>query len=195
MDLFLRMRNPISLKQEFLRKWIMGLRKCASSKKNMNVVERKKVIKLSADLAMASTRNETTRWSQALIFSASQDDDNKVLAEQILGSTQCQSLTKAETCSSTLLCNSNRRIRSRKILKRSHRIHRVKKSVAEADSIAKRLVQKRTRMLKSLVPGGEFMDDVSLIEETLDYMQSLRAQVEVMRCLLTASELTNRKYK
>ncbi|KAI4344354.1 hypothetical protein L6164_011589 [Bauhinia variegata] len=185
------MRNPSSPKQEFLRKWLMGLQKCASSKKTMNVLERKKVIKLSADLAMASTRNEATRWSQALIFNAFLDNDNKILAEQILGSTQCcKWLRKAETCSSAPL-NGNKRIRSRKILKRSCKIQRVKKRVAKADSIAKRLVQKRTRTLKSLLPGGEFMDDVSLIEETLDYMQSLRAQVEVMRCLLTASKLFN----
>ena len=58
-----------------------------------------------------------------------------------------------------------------------------------ANFIAKRLVQKRTRKLKSLLPGGEHMDDLSLVEETLDYIQSLRAQVEVMRCLVTASEL------
>ncbi|KAJ1433548.1 hypothetical protein SESBI_06084 [Sesbania bispinosa] len=48
------MRNMSSVKQEFLRKWITGLRKCSCEKKNMRLMERKKAIKRSADLAMAS---------------------------------------------------------------------------------------------------------------------------------------------
>ena len=170
----------------------MGLRKCTSLKRNMNFLERKKTIKLSADLAMASTRNETTRWSRFLIVNASRDHENKALTEHIIGSPQCQMVRKVFT--SKPLCNS-RNIRSKKILKRSRTVHRVKKMIAPrkmtADSVAKRLVQKRKRMLKSLLPGGEFIDDVCLIEETLDYIQSLRAQVEVMRCLVSASELIN----
>jgi hypothetical protein len=55
------------------------------------------------------------------------------------------------------------------------------------------MVNRRTQVLKSLVPGGEFMDDISLIEETLDYIESLRAQVDVMRTLAKATELVNGK--
>lgn len=173
-----------SLKQEFLRRWIRGLRKYSSKKKDMNLLERKKVIKLSADLAMASTRDKTTHWSRALIANASRDSGgggDKGLPEHRL------------TCSpqnniSSPPCRRHR-MRSRKILIRRNRTARRGKEKVTASFIAKRLVQKRTRRLKSLLPGGEFMDDVSLVEETLDYIQSLRAQVEVMRCLVSASEL------
>lgn len=169
-----------SVKQEFLKKWIWGLRKYSSQKKNMSLMERKKAIKLSADLAMASTRNKTTRWSRALIANAnssSRDGNNKnskVLTEHRMR----KSFTNHHSHSI--------RIRScrRSIVRRNNGKDRV-----EASFIAKRLVQKRTRRLKSLLPGGEFMDGVSLVEETLDYIESLRAQVEVMRCLVTASEL------
>ena len=163
----------------------------------MGFWERKKAIKLSADLAMASTRKQTTCWSRALLVNASREDENKVLTEQILGLTQCQRLRKLAFTNSSLFCNNRRMIiRSSKILKRSRTVRIKKKSLAQkvmaADSIAKRLVQKKTRMLKSLLPGGKFMDDeATLIKEALDYIESLRAQVEVMRCLVTASELIN----
>ncbi|XP_054822607.1 transcription factor IBH1-like 1 [Prosopis cineraria] len=167
------MRKPSSLKREFLWKWIKGLRKCRSLKKNMSFLERKKAIKLSADLAMASTRNGATRWSRALIAEASSRDENsynKILTEQIVGSPENQRLKKGKvlvsTTSSSGLC------RTRKILKRSRMVRRVvmkKKAVSRkvtASCMRKRLVQKRTRKLKSLLPGGESLDDdVVLIEE------------------------------
>ncbi|CAL0307049.1 unnamed protein product [Lupinus luteus] len=186
------MGNSSSVKQEFLRKWITGFRKYSSQKKNMSMVERKKAIKLSADIAMASTRNETTRWSQALIANASRDSNNKVLTENILESSTQHSekvVRKNLMNLSSPLCS--KRVRSRKVLRRSRSmIHKSSKERLMASSIAKKLnVQKRTQRLKNLLPGGEFMDDVSLVEETLDYIESLRAQVEVMRCLVTASEL------
>jgi hypothetical protein len=190
---FYRMRHPSSLKQEFLKKWIMGLQRCtSSSKKTMTILERKKAIKLSADLAMASARNGTTCWSRALIANASRDHDSRILAEKILGP-ESESLKKASTMS---LIFNNRRIRSKKILKRSCSVRRVRKSLPHqkvfANSIAKRLVKKRTHILKSLVPGGEYMDEISLIEETLDYIAYLRAQVDVMRCVASATQLVNR---
>ncbi|KAH1100551.1 hypothetical protein AAZX31_13G074900 [Glycine max] len=180
------MRNINSVKQEFLKKWIWGLRKYSSQKKNMSLMERKKAIKLSADLAMASTRNKSTRWSRALIANASRDGNNKVLTEHVSPSSSSPPQRPATR-------KSFRRIRScRNMLIRRNRaaVHcRTKDRVVAASFVAKRLVQKRTRRLKSLLPGGESMDAVSLVEETLDYIQSLRAQVEVMRRLVTASEI------
>lgn len=153
-------------------------------------MERKNAIKLSADLAMASARNGRTFWSRALIANASRDNDNRVLAQRILGPES----ERVKKFFSTSLIRS-RKIRSKKILRRSCTVRRVRKSAPQkllANSIAKRLVQKRTRILKSLVPGGEFMDEISLIEETLDYIAYLRAQVDVMRCIASA-ELIDRK--
>ncbi|KAE8056813.1 hypothetical protein FH972_013550 [Carpinus fangiana] len=181
------MRSSSSLKQEFLKKWIMGLQRCTSSNKNMSILERKKAIKLSADLAMAAARNGRTSWSRAVIANASRESDKRLLAEKILQGQESEILLKKV---STMSVTRNRRIRSKKILKRSRRAS--SRSVTQkvlASSIAKRLVQKRTHILKSLVPGGEFMDEISLIEETLDYIAYLRAQVDVMRCIATAPQL------
>lgn len=191
--IFLRMHSASSIKQKFLKKWIMGLQLCNSSKKNMTIMERRKAIKLSADLALASVRNCTTRWSRALVASASQNDDNQALLQHIIGS----DAAKHKKASIDVVANSTtsvaKKIASKKILKRSWGIRRVRKlsNGALKDppySIAKRLVKKRTQLLKNLVPGGESMDAISLIEETLDYMVWLRAQVDVMRSLARASE-------
>ncbi|GLT80436.1 hypothetical protein SLA2020_518750 [Shorea laevis] len=191
------MRSPSSLKQEFLKKWMMGLQICGSLKKKMSLLERKKAIKLSADMAMASARNGTTCWSRALVANASKDEQDKILVQHILG-TESDILMKKV---SVLPLMSNKRIRSKKVLRRScGSIRRARKSnIATsppnkvlAISIAKTLVRKRTLMLKSLVPGGEFMDEIALIGETLDYIVSLRAQVDVMRSLANASELNNK---
>ncbi|KAA8522804.1 hypothetical protein F0562_009227 [Nyssa sinensis] len=186
------MGPPSSIKKKFLKKWITGLQICSSSKENMSLFERKKAIKLSADVAMASARNATTCWSRALIANASKDDNNKILVDHILG-TESERLKKASIGS--VMCN-NKRVRSKKILKKSCSFRRVKKMAPQmvlASSIAKRLVKKRTLVLKSLVPGGEAMDESSLIEETLDYIISLRAQIDVMRRLANASEHLNLK--
>ncbi|KAK3221731.1 hypothetical protein Dsin_008756 [Dipteronia sinensis] len=185
------MRAPISLKQKFLKKWISGLQLCSTCSKNMSILERKKSIKLSADIAMASARNGRTCWSLALIANASKNDKDKLLVEHILGNSEFQRLNKISIMRPTM---SNKRVRCKKILKRScGTIRRVSKRVVPpkilASCVAKRLSTKRTQVLKSLVPGGEFMDDVSLIEETLDYIMSLQTQIDIMRSLANATEL------
>ncbi|XP_059637564.1 transcription factor IBH1-like 1 isoform X2 [Cornus florida] len=181
------MRGPSSLKQEFLKKWAMGLKICSSSKKDMTIFERKKAIKLSADLAMASTRIGTACWSRALIANASNDGDNKIIVSHILGSDEFERLKRASKAS-VMCCN--KRVRSKKILKRScsvSRSNKVAQKMVVATSIAKRLVKKQTQVLRGLIPGGESMEESSLIGETLDYMISLRAQVDVMRRVANAT--------
>jgi hypothetical protein len=173
------MRNLSSLKKEFLRKWIKGLRKYNSQKKNMNLLERKKAIKLSADLAMASTKDKTTLWRKALFANISTNIDNE---QDILTTSSPQKVVRKNSTNSYPL---RKRITGRrKILRRNRTKERI-----EASFIAMRLVKKRTRRLKSLLPGGKFMDNACLVDETLDYIESLKAQVEVMRCLVTSSEL------
>ncbi|XP_006343718.2 uncharacterized protein [Solanum tuberosum] len=178
------MRNPNSLKQEFLKKWIKGLQICSATKKKMSIMERKKAIKLSADIAMASTRKSTIYWSHALMKNASKDDTNKIIIKNILGSNDDNNnnFNKA----SMGIYNSmsqNGIIRSKKIIKKSCKISRRARKIISPSIIAKKMVKKRTKVLKSLVPGGEYMDDASLIKETLDYIISLRVQVDVMRHL------------
>ncbi|KAK8683096.1 hypothetical protein V6N13_039164 [Hibiscus sabdariffa] len=167
------MRPCDSLKRDFLKKWMMGLQSCSSSNKDMSILERKKAIKLSADVAMACARNGATCWSRALIAAGADHSKHGASREY-----------------------NNKRIRSKKILKRSCRIRTRRKrrskcaaQVGRASSISKGLVRQRTRILKSLIPGGESMNEASLVEETLDYITYLRAQVDGMRSLVDASEL------
>ncbi|KAI3444090.1 hypothetical protein Pfo_000755 [Paulownia fortunei] len=176
-----RMCNSALLKQEFLKKWIKGLNIYSKFNKDMNILDRKKAIKLSADVAIASTRKAATHWSQALMADVvSRDGTNRILVERILG-------RKVEKKGSTGLIRCSKRI-----LRRSHiarqKARRVVPQCVKASSIAKKLVKNRTRVLKSLVPGGVKMDEKSLIQETLDYIVSLRVQVDVMRHLASASE-------
>ncbi|XP_044463376.1 transcription factor IBH1-like 1 [Mangifera indica] len=184
------MRSSSSLKREFLKKWILGLQVCNSSK-NMSVFERKKAIKLSADVAMASARKGKTCWSRALIANASSNENGEELVKKILGS-DYEKLKRNSTVS-------RRRTRCRKILKRSY--NRIRKAMKrstpsrakrfDSSSVAKKMIKKRTQVLKSLVPGGESMDEALLIEETLDYIMSVRAQIDVMRSFANATETKN----
>ncbi|KAL6973738.1 hypothetical protein U1Q18_027923 [Sarracenia purpurea var. burkii] len=182
------MRSLSSLKQGFLKKWAMGLQVCSSSRKDMSILERMKAIKLSADVALASARNPSTCWSRALIVNASKEDENKVLVHYILGD-DSEKMKKKD--SMVKLPHEKKVPRSKKILKKScctiRRVKKIAPPMALACSVAKRLVKKRTQVLKRLVPGGEFMDEFSLMEETLDYIVSLRAQVDVMRKLTRAT--------
>lgn len=44
----------------------------------------------------------------------------------------------------------------------------------------------RAEMLRRLVPGGRSMEYCNLLEEAADYVQSLRAQVQLMQSLVDA---------
>ncbi|XP_073158432.1 transcription factor IBH1-like 1 [Henckelia pumila] len=164
-----RMQNSsVMMKQEFLKKWIKGLQLVDSKRlnKNSSILERRKAIKLSADIAMASTtRNSSSRWSRALIAKASMDGSNKTLIEKISG-------REAPSPSPSFRCTN-------KILKRSRGLARAKIMSGK---------KSRTRVLKKLVPGGEQMDEISLIKETIDYILSLRVQVHVMGRMATAAD-------
>ncbi|XP_042475873.1 LOW QUALITY PROTEIN: transcription factor IBH1-like 1 [Macadamia integrifolia] len=190
------MAEPSTFKQDLLRRWVMGLKSFGSSIQDMDFLERKKAIKLSADVAMASLRGGKTCWSRALIANASKQEEGKTLVRNILGSHEFENKTSSKPPMGTFM--SQKRVRSKNILRRSfcssRRIRKIAPKRVQARSIAKRLVKKRTQVLRCLVPGGESMDDeFSLLEETLDYILSLRAQVDVMRCLADASELLNGK--
>ncbi|KAL2481063.1 sequence-specific DNA binding transcription factor [Abeliophyllum distichum] len=184
-----RMGNSMFLKHEFLKKWIKGLHIYSNFKKDMSILERKKAIKLSADVAIASTRNASTRWSRTVMANISKNETNKnkILVEQVFSDS---GVIKKKASSGLMACRN--RIKSKKILRRSHitqiRARKMGPHAVKASSIAKKLVKNRTQVLKSLVPGGENMDEISLIKETLDYIVSLRVQVDVMRRLASAAE-------
>ncbi|KAL5699388.1 hypothetical protein ACHQM5_030299 [Ranunculus cassubicifolius] len=186
------MRLPGSFKEKFLKKWKVGLQFYGSASNEMTILERKEAIKLSADVAMASARDTKPYWSRALIAKASKQETTifrKNLVRKILGDDEYEKITKFSPLMAT---ETNRVIRSRKILRKSCDMRRIKKhaqnkrSVA-ARSIAKRMVKKRTQVLKGLVPGGENMEGFALLEQTIDYLLSLQAQVHVMHKLVNAT--------
>ncbi|XP_071729639.1 transcription factor IBH1-like 1 [Rutidosis leptorrhynchoides] len=191
------MQTSSNLKKEFIKKWVKGLEICYSSKKNMNVMERKKMIKLCADIALASAKNGTTSWSNALISDAKKDDESKILVNNLIGRRELNRFKPQKTShQSTTITYDHKRVRSKNILKRSCSLsQRMKKMVPPKSNlaifVAKRLVKKRTQVLKKLVPGGESMDEFSLIRETLDYILSLKVQVDVMRSVVNATEVLN----
>ncbi|KAF8102562.1 hypothetical protein N665_0198s0262 [Sinapis alba] len=144
------------VKQEFIKKWITTLHMLDSSVEHpMNVAERKNAIKLSSDIAMAATRSGSTIWSRALISRTGKYTTTtcKPVAHRILKKARNRMKNR---CTTTLTRNGN--------------------------FVAKMRVRKRMVLLKSLVPGGELIEDKEyLIRETLDYIVYLRAQVDVMR--------------
>ncbi|CAN1223314.1 Transcription factor IBH1-like 1 [Linum grandiflorum] len=137
---------------------MLALQLCNHNNKTKSVAERKKTIKLSAEIAIATARNGDTCWSRALIANAAKSDSKRP-----------------------------KTMRCKKIVKRSCGIQRRRRNdiVVAPEKVAKRMARRKTELLKKIVPGGEFIsDDEALIRETLDYMVSLRAQVQVMRSLV-----------
>lgn len=155
------------VKQRFIKKWINTLHMLDSSIEHpLNVTERKNAIRLSSDLAIAATRSGSTVWSRALISRSGNKTTNKPMARRILKKARNRMKNR---------CNTLRR---------------------NGNFTAKIGTRKRTELLKSLVPGGELIDDKDyLIRETLDYIVYLRAQVDVMRTVaavdLVTRNLTN----
>ncbi|KAI3711772.1 hypothetical protein L1987_70318 [Smallanthus sonchifolius] len=182
------MHNSSQLKNEFIKRWVQGLHLYCSSKKDLNLLERKKKIKLSADIALASARNSTTCWSKAIISKGNNDKGNTNLVNNLSRlESKLMYAHKKVTC--------HKRIRSNKILVRSCGVGKKMKPRRHgsnlATCVAKRLVKKRTQVLKRLVPGGESMDEYSIIKEALDYMLSLKVQVDVMKNLVNANTNLN----
>ncbi|RWV96369.1 hypothetical protein BHE74_00059282 [Ensete ventricosum] len=138
-------------------------------------------IKLSADVAMAVARG-SRRWTHGLIADLSRKEDNKSFLKCILGK-QYERLT-------TPCYNGSWKIqRCKTILRRSFRDRFGKQKHGRACTLAARSrVKKRAQVLKRLVPGGEGMDGYSLLDETMDYVVCLQAQVHLMRHLLGAFE-------
>lgn len=180
------MQASNSFKRVFLKKLLMGFQVGDFSSKHMTLSERKKAIKLSADVALASAR-DGRNWSRAIISNALKEEKNSTLVRSILGK-EFDSLTTL----GSFMC---KRVRSKKIV-RSSKVRKIRKSQPQrmlASTIAKRMVKKRTQKLKCLIPGGESLNGLSLLDETVDYVIFLKAQVDVMRRLANAVQCLNHK--
>lgn len=179
------MQASNAFKQAFLKRMLLGLQLAGVSSKSMTTQERKSAIKLLADVAMACARG-STNWTHALIANLSKQERNKALLRSILGK-DYERLTKP--------CHQSWKIqRSKRILRRSYRVRSRRRDGLRAphglatSALARVMVKKRTQVLKRLIPGGESLDGFHLLDETLDYAISLRAQVNLMQHLLKAFE-------
>ncbi|XP_010545438.1 PREDICTED: transcription factor IBH1 isoform X2 [Tarenaya hassleriana] len=158
------------VKQQFLKNWMRGLVACNPSLRVMSIKERKLTIKLSADIAMAATRSGATIWSRALLSRATVNTSQRLLVRRILR---------------------KYRYYPKNVIRRpSKNGSRLSKRVRKGRKMSKirflgqeNALEKRTEMLKNLVPGGHLMDGKCLIEETLDYVVHLQAQVDAMRTI------------
>ncbi|XP_051140643.1 transcription factor IBH1-like 1 [Andrographis paniculata] len=168
------------VKQDFLKKWLNCLKIYNKFKTKMTILERKRAIKLSADMAIASTRNPTTHWSRATMAGATMEK-HILTSEEIsknvsTNNYKCKNNKNFQRTRGILTCA------CKKVKSRRRVVPRRMKSVLRA----RKVVKNRTLVLKGLVPGGHDMDEVCLIKETLDYVASLRVQVDVMRHIAAA---------
>ncbi|CAA6671036.1 unnamed protein product [Spirodela intermedia] len=163
------MQSAVSFKVAFLRYLQAGLDQVAGvPSANASVMERKRAIKLTADMAMALARGGR-RWSRALMSN---------LCKQ--GTSENLPRTKFP-----LTIFSRKKILRRRFRQRPS----PPRTAAAASLLARRMMKKRTEVLKRLVPGGNSMDDFSLLlDEALDYVLSLRAQADLLRRLTYAIE-------
>jgi hypothetical protein len=161
------MQETIPSKHVLLKTFLTGLRRRNIANKTMTLLERKRAIKFSADLAMASVRKEA-KWSSALMT----DLSSKFQRKTVLPSKYRRVVSKSNKVS--------RRIRGSK-----------PRHTVNATAIAKCIVKKREEILRKLVPGGKCMDECTLLDETLDYLKLLKAQVDVMRLLVKALEVSH----
>ncbi|OEL28162.1 hypothetical protein BAE44_0010820 [Dichanthelium oligosanthes] len=180
------MRGPSAraFQQGFLKNLILSLQACGSKARvsssgsasaTMSLQERKRAIKSSADIAMATARGGGARWPRAIL--ASPPSSSRPWKASSPGKV---------------------RARSRKIVRRCFRTRRSRdgtgggdsfartRSVVSSSEIARRLVRKRTKVLRKMIPGGESLDEISLLQEAMDYVAHLHAQVDVLRRISNA---------
>ncbi|PKA49420.1 hypothetical protein AXF42_Ash016609 [Apostasia shenzhenica] len=184
------MQASDTFKQIFIKNMLMGL-KLGTLSKNMSFLKRKRAIKLSADIAMAVARG-CTNWSSALIACHNKHAQDKVFISKLLGRKKYESITKLSFTRNYPMPTKTL-WRSQGISSRLRgRTHASKG--ASARKMAKSLIKKRKEILKCLIPGGKSLDELSLLGETIDYIVSLEAQVNLMRQLAQVLGVSKQRY-
>ncbi|XP_037453465.1 transcription factor IBH1-like 1 [Triticum dicoccoides] len=154
-----------AFKQGFLRSFLLSLTSCRNGA--MGLQERKRAVRSSADIAMATTRGSGAMWPQALLAAAS--------------SSSSPSWSRRLPAAATAKTTTRRKNMARRRCPQRRR-------TTSSGEIARRLVRKRTKVLRGMVPGGELLDGASLLREAMDYVVHLRAQVAVLRRVSNAMQ-------
>lgn len=165
-----------------MRRLLWALRSMArtSAMKGVSLAKRRRRIKLAADISLALTCNGTL-WSHALIARISKIDKHRSLLHSIISRRKLRDMIMEQnkrTQKQKPSLSGSRRAMKLRYMKTPRRCN-----MASSYEVARSLVSQRTKQLKSLIPGGESMDNLSLLKEAADYIVSLRTQVEVMKSL------------
>ncbi|XP_062192252.1 transcription factor IBH1-like 1 [Phragmites australis] len=193
------MHAPRKFKKAFMAQLLLSLRAAGEASKSMGLRERRDVVRLSSDVAMAlasasaSARAapRTTMWASALVARHAAERRNEAALRRIMGGAGYEMAAAAAAAA-----KGRKEARSRRIVRRSRRVcstGRKRRSLLTASSgcsamaAARRMVRARLQVLRSLVPGGEELRGFSLLSETLDYVVCLKTQVELMQCLCKGS--------
>ncbi|PAN04334.1 hypothetical protein PAHAL_1G059300 [Panicum hallii] len=177
--------NARAFQQGFLKNLILSLQACSeacvssagTASAVMSLQERKRAIKSSADIAMAAARGGGARWPRAILASSS----SSRLA--------CKSspAAKARRCKRIVRRCFRTRRSSRDGAAGACSLARTTTAMISSGEVARRLVRKRTKVLRKMIPGGELLDEISLLHEAMDYVAHLHAQVDVLRRISNAA--------
>lgn len=182
--------NTKAFQQGFLKNMILSLQACSefciSSSASgcaamMSLQQRKCAIKSSADIAMATARGGGARWPQAVLASSSSPSRRPSKPSSSPGKKK-----NTRVCKKIVRRCLHTRRRSRGGTGAASSLARTRTAMIGSREIARRLVRKRTKVLRKMIPGGELLDEISLLHEAVDYVAHLHAQVDVLRRISNA---------
>ncbi|GLJ12998.1 hypothetical protein SUGI_0202870 [Cryptomeria japonica] len=144
-------------------------------------------VKLAADVSLALTANRSA-WGRALLSRISRDENNRSVLRKILEPKKFRAIMAQRAIyKSRFRLQSRRKLDHMKSHKNSsHCLYRYLCS-ARFDTVTSsnaRVLNRRTRELQRLVPGGKSMGTACLLGETADYISCLKTQVEVLQSLV-----------
>lgn len=167
-------------------------------------------IRLAADVSLALAASPRALWRHGLMNKISCDDSNRRILRRILGRKRFRGIMaeRARTQSYSLLQSRLKdAVRNKKscsdgwkklyVMRRRFLLCRSPANRFEplpASLVARRLVNRRTKQLQRLIPGGKSMDTSCLLRETADYIVALKTQVEVLQSLVNDSHVHSQQH-
>jgi hypothetical protein len=176
---------------------ISSSRSAGGATATMSLQQRKRAIKASADIAMAaSARGGGARWPQAVLASSSSSSPSaRPPSSPPPGKKKknARGVCKKKVVRRSCLHHTRRRRRRDGSTAGASSSSLARTTAAMATTlgscreIARRLVRKRTTVLRKMIPGGELLhDEISLLHEAVDYVAHLHAQVDALRRISNA---------
>lgn len=162
-------------------------------------------IRLAADVSLALAASPRAAWRHGLMHKISCDEKNRSILRRILGRKRFRGLIaeRARNQSLSLLQSRLKDAMQNKsscsdgwkrlyVMRRRLLLCRPPAKRFEplpASLIARNLVNRRTKQLQRLIPGGKSMETSCLLKETADYIFALKTQVEVLQSLVNDSQV------